>query len=306
MKKMSFTLVELLIVMAIIGILAAMLIPTLKSAKDTAKTVQCLGNLKQMYLGLMPYSENYDDVVCPAYIQVFRNNWPNVGDDHFGNVTKPTGDEGWLTFDEIYMNEIGKPTTGWGEGGTPRAVQCPKGPWFLKIELNIWVPESINNLKAGHYAINAKTGSPNGPPEEYVGSSWVCSSSPGWNSSTGNYDLPSVNDKYGEKRRSQWMNPAGTIFIAESARNYGWSNAWNSGQGAPVMGYLVSGYAWGNLDTEAQWQRKHFGKMSTLFSDGHVGNYKPEETVGTGNMGLYWIDGGVKGVRGMWTDIPGD
>lgn len=64
----NFTLIELLIVIAIIAILAGMLLPALNTARNKAKTISCQGRLKTLSHALNQYSLNFQDYLLPHYL----------------------------------------------------------------------------------------------------------------------------------------------------------------------------------------------------------------------------------------------
>ena len=68
MKKHPFTLIELLIVIAIIAILAAMLLPALNQARQRASAISCMSNLKQTGFALTVYADSFNDYFpAPLY-----------------------------------------------------------------------------------------------------------------------------------------------------------------------------------------------------------------------------------------------
>jgi len=72
-KQNSFTLIELLIVIAIIAILAAMLMPALQQARETAKASDCRANLKTYGTAIALYADTQDGWCLPQRTNLTGN-----------------------------------------------------------------------------------------------------------------------------------------------------------------------------------------------------------------------------------------
>jgi prepilin-type N-terminal cleavage/methylation domain-containing protein/prepilin-type processing-associated H-X9-DG protein len=90
-KARAFTLIELLVVVAIVGLLASLLLPALARAKGTARSIQCLGHLRQIGLAVGFYADDHDDELPRSQHSAFAHGqlpWGRAVAAHLGSSSK--------------------------------------------------------------------------------------------------------------------------------------------------------------------------------------------------------------------------
>ena len=169
--RQAFTLVELLVVITIIAVLAALLLPALTAARERACRASCLSNQRQIYMGTISFAADHDGILPPGTcgtvptVWLFRDNlipWgPNSGRTGFFNWSS----EFWLRYLNLpYWKDNGgnftitKPSLLFCPSGYRQQIPKPAPSWY-------YIP---NNF---YYYVNQ--------PTDYAmpSLSWL----PGWN-----------------------------------------------------------------------------------------------------------------------------
>jgi prepilin-type N-terminal cleavage/methylation domain-containing protein/prepilin-type processing-associated H-X9-DG protein len=247
----AFTLVELLIVIAIIAILAALLLPALRSAKTSALSTACRNNLRQIGLAELMYVGDYG---------AYTTHWMSDGIDSLGE------DYYWWNSLRPYIAE---PTTNPMSNNLIAIVgvfQCPSEPVAAR---NLRFTILGESCSYGYNAWGAKRNMASDPYQlpPYLG-------------------LGGIGPRPADKRIifADFQSPVPESGVSSPADMYMFGDGYEASQDGQmlmpsldaVIGRRVDVFHWFSLGRPVV-ERQHGGRLNTVFCDGHTDGVKIQD-----------------------------
>jgi prepilin-type N-terminal cleavage/methylation domain-containing protein/prepilin-type processing-associated H-X9-DG protein len=239
-RHRGFTLVELLVVVAIIALLLAVLLPAMGSAQEVAKSVRCQANVRQLNVGLRMYAEDYSGRMMPL------------------DTAEETG---WYNLLVPYIGKSGYADDEQSESSIDKVGVCPKTKMPQKtISQNDYVPGNaftawIWMKDAGSYGMNDWM---NPESDEY------------YNSPYNAIFTDTIRDNYFYATIHAPAYPAETPTVADCNWVGGWPREYDTVGGDLVRGGI--GHGFGYFMRRFAIIRHMDRSINVGFVDGHVEN----------------------------------
>ncbi len=141
-RRCGFTLIELLVVIAIIGILAAMVFPVFARARESARKVVCLSNVKNIALAVNMYMTDYNDTLWPAehrsevidgYRALWSIDWSNTCTDDAPSKMNPYLKPIVILDEYVRNRDVWRCPSARSEGGGFPVLNPYGGDWWQVI-----------------------------------------------------------------------------------------------------------------------------------------------------------------------------
>ncbi len=270
----GFTLIELLVVISIIGVLVALLLPAVQSARESARRAQCVNNLKQIGLALHIY-EGAQRVLPPGYISTFDATGTDLGPGWgWASMILPQFEQAALYSAVNFSSGVEAPGNSTARLVNVGGFLCPSD----RVEPS-WPAVDRDLLSGAPLRVICQIA-----PSNYVGMNGISEPGPDGeglffrNSSVAFVDITDgLAETLGVGERSHFLGPAtwtgsvtGALLYDDDGDSVG-AAVIESGPGM-VLGHSGEGAGPGaNRSEPNQFYSLHAGRgVDFLFADGHV------------------------------------